>query len=519
MTDSSHKPNSISFMESPFHKHFDTNYVPSDLEIERIRAHLRPYEAELERLESLIRELTTQRDRLKTYIEPHKALISHPRRLPWDLVETIFIACLPSQCTMSPAEAPLLLGHICSAWRSIAWATPRLWTSVYLNQDFSVQNERRKAIIEWLERSGSLPFALSVGFCPRPHDGAMIDLLLPFLGRWHTLRLYNLGLTDFAKIAKHKAPLLADVTLAFGSNELRALGRQPQEILSSPLFKGMDSGRVNITGSELNRLVPTTPFTWSHLTFLTLLSHRNGFLSVGTAYRLLKGCINLISFQSHLGLASAADENSSFSEALELPFLASLVILPTNQGSLGAVAELVEHLLMPQLTRFHVVGNYFTSSIPVSRGTDLFHYLSERSPLISDLHLNVLDFLPTALLLTLQLFSCLTKLDLVVLTGNGRKTQPNAGNFLQATTFILNPFPALEELIIESVWFEDAILEDFLQQQLDRETKLRRFRLYLRCEVPEIIPDLSHFVTRGLDVAVSYTPFAHTRILWERLER
>ncbi|KAJ7893197.1 hypothetical protein B0H13DRAFT_1523668, partial [Mycena leptocephala] len=120
-------------MESPFREHFATNYVPSGLDIERIRAHLGPYEAELERLESLMRELTAQRDRLKTYIEPHKALISHPRRLPCDLVETIFIAC-PSQCTMSPAEAPLLLGHICSAWRSIAWATPRLWTSVHLNQ-------------------------------------------------------------------------------------------------------------------------------------------------------------------------------------------------------------------------------------------------------------------------------------------------------------------------------------------------------------------------------------------------
>ncbi|KAJ6530266.1 hypothetical protein B0H19DRAFT_904173, partial [Mycena capillaripes] len=120
-------------MESPFRQHLNTNYAPTDAEIDRIRAHLAPHEAELARLEALIRDLTAQRDRVKDHVDSHRALISHPRRLPQDLIEQIFLACLPTHrnAVMSPAEAPLLLGHICSAWRSVSFSMPRLWASLH----------------------------------------------------------------------------------------------------------------------------------------------------------------------------------------------------------------------------------------------------------------------------------------------------------------------------------------------------------------------------------------------------
>ncbi|KAJ6514307.1 hypothetical protein C8R47DRAFT_940316, partial [Mycena vitilis] len=118
---------------SPFQPQLHTNYVPSDDEIEQVRAHLMPYEAERTRLDSLIEVLTVQRNRLHDYIEPHAALISYPRRLPQDVVEEIFLACLPTHhnAVMSVTEAPLLLGRICSAWRSIALVAPRLWSSLH----------------------------------------------------------------------------------------------------------------------------------------------------------------------------------------------------------------------------------------------------------------------------------------------------------------------------------------------------------------------------------------------------
>ncbi|KAJ6484054.1 hypothetical protein C8R45DRAFT_793247, partial [Mycena sanguinolenta] len=118
---------------SPFREHFCTNYVPTDTEIQEIRAHLAPHEAELVRRKTLIQELRAQRNRVKEYIEAYRALISHPRRLPQDIIEEIFLNCLPThhEAIMSVVEAPLLLGRICGAWRRIAFSMPRLWQSLH----------------------------------------------------------------------------------------------------------------------------------------------------------------------------------------------------------------------------------------------------------------------------------------------------------------------------------------------------------------------------------------------------
>ncbi|KAJ7154880.1 hypothetical protein C8R43DRAFT_857362, partial [Mycena crocata] len=63
------------------------------------------------------------------YISAYKALVSPVRRRPPDIVQEIFLACLPTRhnAVMSTRDAPLLLAHICSAWRVLALATPALW--------------------------------------------------------------------------------------------------------------------------------------------------------------------------------------------------------------------------------------------------------------------------------------------------------------------------------------------------------------------------------------------------------
>ncbi|KAJ6493480.1 hypothetical protein DFH09DRAFT_947085, partial [Mycena vulgaris] len=102
-----------------FSRHFNTNYVPTELEIQQIRT-------KLARLETLIRDLTSQCDKIKDYIDSHTALTLPARRLPFDLIQEIFLACLPTHrnAVMSTTEAPLLLSRICSEWRLIALEMP-----------------------------------------------------------------------------------------------------------------------------------------------------------------------------------------------------------------------------------------------------------------------------------------------------------------------------------------------------------------------------------------------------------
>ncbi|KAJ7650757.1 hypothetical protein FB45DRAFT_1018140 [Roridomyces roridus] len=112
--------------ESPFQEHLHTNYVPTDAEIDELRADLQQHEAELVRLDALICDLTARRDRIQAHVDPHRALISYPRRLPPDIIGEIFLACLPAEGypKLNSREAPLLLGQICGLWRSIALGTP-----------------------------------------------------------------------------------------------------------------------------------------------------------------------------------------------------------------------------------------------------------------------------------------------------------------------------------------------------------------------------------------------------------
>ncbi|KAJ6581969.1 hypothetical protein B0H19DRAFT_893223, partial [Mycena capillaripes] len=123
-------------MSSPFAARLGTNYCPKDEEILEIKTLLiEPYlrlkrlDDEIADLQRAIDKLAEERDGLGVFVEGHKALLSPVRRLPLDVIQEIFIACIPTHrnCVMSASEAPVLLGRICSSWRAISLSMPRLW--------------------------------------------------------------------------------------------------------------------------------------------------------------------------------------------------------------------------------------------------------------------------------------------------------------------------------------------------------------------------------------------------------
>ncbi|KAJ7025718.1 hypothetical protein C8F04DRAFT_967303 [Mycena alexandri] len=128
-------------MNTPFEEILNTNTVPSDVDCQRIRELVTGPQTEaakitdeIQRLQSLICELAKKRDALNHFIDPLVALISPARRLPDDVVVEIFTASLPSDrnAVIDGAKSPLLLCHICRAWRNLAISTPRLWTSLHI---------------------------------------------------------------------------------------------------------------------------------------------------------------------------------------------------------------------------------------------------------------------------------------------------------------------------------------------------------------------------------------------------
>ncbi|KAJ6622567.1 hypothetical protein B0H10DRAFT_1787781 [Mycena sp. CBHHK59/15] len=162
----------MSLQNSRFMDRLNTNFVPSDPELEEIRSFLTNPLNELARLDAQIADMHARRKMLTEMIDAHKALLSPMRRVPHDVLQEIFISCLPTDhnSLMDAREAPMILGHICSGWRRLALSTPMLWSSIHIPSlikysQSSIPSDfipRCGELVQaWLDRSGNCSLSIS----------------------------------------------------------------------------------------------------------------------------------------------------------------------------------------------------------------------------------------------------------------------------------------------------------------------------------------------------------------------
>ncbi|KAJ6544186.1 hypothetical protein B0H19DRAFT_297100 [Mycena capillaripes] len=84
--------------------------------------------------------------------------------LPVELTSKIFVYCLPpfsaSQPFTQDQPPAVLLSHVCSHWRSVAFATQELWDSFNIPSQVSRTPSRSQLLIEWIDRAGSAPLSV-----------------------------------------------------------------------------------------------------------------------------------------------------------------------------------------------------------------------------------------------------------------------------------------------------------------------------------------------------------------------
>ncbi|KAF7324828.1 F-box domain-containing protein [Mycena kentingensis (nom. inval.)] len=174
-----------------------TNYCPTEQEIPLLTnllsepcVRLSHIDAKIAQLQAAIDVLLQERAEIASFVAEHQALLSPVRRLPRDILEAIFLTCLPTNrnAAMVANEAPLLLTRICSAWRSVALSSPRLWARFHVQVPFRTQSdvdrESAQAIFQWrltttklwLERAHSVPLTISL-YCDTNFD--LMDRKLP----------------------------------------------------------------------------------------------------------------------------------------------------------------------------------------------------------------------------------------------------------------------------------------------------------------------------------------------------
>ena len=351
---------------SPYAPHLHTNYSPSASEILDIRnllteplTRLSTLDAEIERLNSTICVLYDQRRALSEEIEAHRALISPFRQVPLDVVGEIFAHCLPTHhnAVVSVRVAPLLLGRVCSAWRSITLSTSRLWASLhiptprsYLFGPASIREmaTRCQAVREWFLRSGEVPLFISLYLSdpfysagsPDPHKDiesfrSVSRQILPFSRRWKTvdLKAREGSFTHFQDIVEGDVPMLESlsiVNIPMMTSELqvslKAERKIPSGLLSAPNLR-----RLSLRYLEEGLL--DLPVRWSQLTHLNLDAEgpiqsleRINDLRYSQVVHILKKCPLLVSCSFRLQVGKTGTDASSFKMSpsqytLSLPLL------------------------------------------------------------------------------------------------------------------------------------------------------------------------------------------------------
>jgi hypothetical protein len=148
-------------------------------------------ESEITRVKALLHQLEQQRSRLKRQLN---ACRSPVLQLPPELTSEIFVTYLAhhewdglTSCLSDVliSRTPLLFGRICSAWRELAWSTPKLWSSMQL--DLENNNIDPILVNQWLDRSGSLPLSICALLRCEDYDQTAVvimDAIAQHTERW-----------------------------------------------------------------------------------------------------------------------------------------------------------------------------------------------------------------------------------------------------------------------------------------------------------------------------------------------
>ncbi|KAJ7499962.1 hypothetical protein FB451DRAFT_1207089 [Mycena latifolia] len=372
---------------SAFVTKLGTSYSPLDEEIVQIQELLVEPSSRLKRLDDQIADLyraiaklNEEHNRLGAYVDAHRALISPMRRLPLDVLQEIFVACMPKDrnCVMSAREAPVLLGRICSSWRTISLSTPRLWSRLHIAEptlpfrNFQGHNElvqysnklaqRVEVTKIWLGRSGQCPLSVSVESSDhgpiqtaplgRPNSRLILEALIPFAPRWQHMRL-NAPLSTLETLfvlSENDVPMLRTFEM-FQRPEGSI--QNAQATASFGLLRGRNISSVTLHGVDINPR--NFPVLWDRLTALSLMGRGwtdGSSLTSSVALEILSMCPLLRT--CHIFLNNDPPPGH-FSPFVELRSLRSLHIVSGISQS-STLRQMFSRLSLPELRHFDFRG-------------------------------------------------------------------------------------------------------------------------------------------------------------------
>ncbi|KAJ7221294.1 hypothetical protein GGX14DRAFT_669313 [Mycena pura] len=519
-------------LSSPFTSKFGTNYSAGDNEVTEIETiliepsrRIEFLDDEITKMQRVIDKLTEERNTLTAYIDGHRALLSPMRRLPRDIIQEIFIACMPTDrnCVMSATEAPVLLGRICSGWRAISFSTPRLWANIHIVEPMSPSNgmldlvnaklkQRLEASEAWLRRSGQCGLSITV-FCntSTPQHSPIIQAILPLAPRWEHISLTasEIVLANLPTFSDGDMPMLKSLCI----NEAQTMfpDQEGHRWDTLSLCRAPQLSRFSASGVCFRPL--ELPLRWDRLLELSLIKMGPPPLSSDMALQVLSWCSVLRTFKALL--EDYPDAGGISVPPLEHASLRTLDFEYTGSLSSTALLQLTGRLLLPDLRHFLIHGSGTGNEDDISRIS--YAPFLAASPKITHVKVMLSMFTKPSLA---EFIRCLPqtteKLEVMRVWGWGPES-----NQIYIDADILSLLvpslhtraasvscPRLQDLILnDCTCISDETLRDFIISRMrdGAHSKMRRIVVWFsRAMEVDFMPDLQEFVENGLQVELHY---------------
>ncbi|KAH9478363.1 hypothetical protein JR316_0008817 [Psilocybe cubensis] len=456
----------------------ENNDPPNDSTINELRKLLSEPSKQLEDIKLEIKRLEAKQLEIEEYVRSFHRILAPIRRVPYDILRTIFEHCLPTHRnpTMSGNEAPMLLTHVCRTWRSIAHQSPRLWAHIYVpfrnvtkgydnNEGFddplipqqqmvSVLQNRCYAVQEWLSRSGDLPLSISVmyeqgspfvRFVTGNTNSSSIDnlvkmllrTLLLFSPRWRSLEIVlpdNIHRDFEDMLSTHTLPLLLRLRLSIISQRLLNAPFRPspsKNLLRAPNLKylSLEGPKHNIT-QLISPTHTSQSLTGGNISITHVSLSRCG---LDTCIVLFKGYPTLIQCDLTTRHDAFEIENEIIiPNAIHLPHLRALWIKTSgNIGPNSFVPSLLEVLDCPRLRNFGYYNDVWNTTAASDEIPPSFFY---RAINLTSLELDRFCLRPSNILDILKAQHRLIRLSLT----SKYRMEPSKPSSLEIETFDLD---------------------------------------------------------------------------------
>ncbi|KAJ6457082.1 hypothetical protein C8R47DRAFT_175005 [Mycena vitilis] len=461
--------------------------------IDGVDSQLVYFDYEISRIQSILGPLLQQRADLETYQRCCTSALSPIRKLPPEILQTIFIASASSK----PDALPVV-GQVSQYWRDIVIGTPKLWSNISVGRTRYTYTQRYYDLASlFLERAANRLLTISIRY---PVDTRLLALLCTYPHRWGTLRLSSKDLQFYRSLDLQSLPLPMLETFEIVEAVTES---HPTEI-------------VSLTAPRLREVILKSPLKLWSLPWKSLTRLQYDVPDTTDALRILKLCPQLEECTfDRLMVPKPADPNIESEVRLLLPLrkLRFLRIAADATSAQGIMQDFFGCLTAPALVSLQIVGQWSADGFK--------EFLSRSQCELESLSLCTGYMKDEPIIDVLETQPSLTTLVLDADTGTSRQLQNRVITDRLLRRLIFYPdsdcvLPALTSLTLKtSVNFEDRVLLDMIESRWIpwitelyglRVSRLTHIDLVFRGKKEKLepwsIPELRDLATAGLNISL-----------------